>query len=141
MYFFFFQAEDGIRDYKVTGVQTCALPICPLQFLSVKARKHEKLTALLVELEGALDRFNAAELKKKLADAASQAKLDIIVNFEHLRHVTPQALQTLLDGEFFKQAAPSVRVRFRKLRAAFDSALVHVSFHGLDLLEEDLQDA
>src|SRR2546426_7231789 len=28
--FFFFQAEDGIRDYKVTGVQTCALPIYTL---------------------------------------------------------------------------------------------------------------
>src|SRR6266566_7196206 len=27
-FFFFFEAEDGIRDYKVTGVQTCALPIC-----------------------------------------------------------------------------------------------------------------
>src|SRR6266446_7062926 len=27
LYFFFFQAEDGIRVYKVTGVQTCALPI------------------------------------------------------------------------------------------------------------------
>ena len=27
--FFFFQAEDGIRDDLVTGVQTCALPICP----------------------------------------------------------------------------------------------------------------
>src|SRR5690606_40963617 len=26
---FFFQAEDGIRDFHVTGVQTCALPICP----------------------------------------------------------------------------------------------------------------
>src|SRR5256886_11040305 len=26
-YFFFFQAEDGIRDLTVTGVQTCALPI------------------------------------------------------------------------------------------------------------------
>ena len=26
--FFFFQAEDGIRDDLVTGVQTCALPIC-----------------------------------------------------------------------------------------------------------------
>src|SRR6266511_5064883 len=25
--FFFFQAEDGIRDFQVTGVQTCALPI------------------------------------------------------------------------------------------------------------------
>ena len=31
--FFFFQAEDGIRDYKVTGVQTCALPIWGLFFI------------------------------------------------------------------------------------------------------------
>src|SRR5256885_9784580 len=29
LFSFFFQAEDGIRDYKVTGVQTCALPISP----------------------------------------------------------------------------------------------------------------
>src|SRR3989441_6208278 len=29
-FFFFFQAEDGIRDKLVTGVQTCALPICRL---------------------------------------------------------------------------------------------------------------
>src|SRR5690606_40776223 len=28
---FFFQAEDGIRDFHVTGVQTCALPICQVQ--------------------------------------------------------------------------------------------------------------
>src|SRR5689334_23517245 len=31
-FFFFFQAEDGIRDGTVTGVQTCALPICLLQY-------------------------------------------------------------------------------------------------------------
>src|SRR3712207_7790283 len=30
-FFFFFQAEDGIRDIGVTGVQTCALPICSVQ--------------------------------------------------------------------------------------------------------------
>src|SRR5262249_24095171 len=29
-YKYFFQAEDVIRDWSVTGVQTCALPICPL---------------------------------------------------------------------------------------------------------------
>src|SRR2546430_9658651 len=29
--FFFFQAEDGIRDLTVTGVQTCALPICAVR--------------------------------------------------------------------------------------------------------------
>src|SRR3712207_9529053 len=35
MYFisFFFQAEDGIRDIGVTGVQTCALPICMFPLL------------------------------------------------------------------------------------------------------------
>src|SRR2546430_5460936 len=30
-FFFFFQAEDGIRDLTVTGVQTCALPIYALR--------------------------------------------------------------------------------------------------------------
>src|SRR6266700_7052827 len=30
-FFFFFQAEDGIRDFHVTGVQTCALPISEIQ--------------------------------------------------------------------------------------------------------------
>src|SRR3989442_11118357 len=32
MYYFFFQAEDGIRDADVTGVQTCALPISSTMF-------------------------------------------------------------------------------------------------------------
>src|SRR5690606_39489765 len=32
VFFFFFQAEDGIRDFHVTGVQTCALPISALRF-------------------------------------------------------------------------------------------------------------
>src|SRR5690606_39670404 len=35
-FFFFFQAEDGIRDFHVTGVQTCALPIyCSAQIAKV----------------------------------------------------------------------------------------------------------
>src|SRR6266496_2201340 len=39
--FFFFQAEDGIRDLYVTGVQTCALPIfnVPYEFLNIGGRK------------------------------------------------------------------------------------------------------
>src|SRR6478752_9291579 len=35
MSIFFFQAEDGIRDVAVTGVQTCALPICGAEVLLV----------------------------------------------------------------------------------------------------------
>src|SRR6266511_835763 len=34
MVFFFFQAEDGIRDFHVTGVQTCALPISSAEVFS-----------------------------------------------------------------------------------------------------------
>ena len=46
LFFFFFQAEDGIRDYKVTGVQTCALPISGSQivfFISGNGRHIEAL--------------------------------------------------------------------------------------------------
>src|SRR2546430_10615767 len=38
--FFFFQAEDGIRDLTVTGVQTCALPI----FVRDAARRGERVS-------------------------------------------------------------------------------------------------
>src|SRR2546430_4008940 len=38
-FFFFFQAEDGIRDLTVTGVQTCALPICRRQRSGGQARR------------------------------------------------------------------------------------------------------
>src|SRR5439155_14555438 len=38
---FFFQAEDGIRDGHVTGVQTCALPISRGQCLRAQRRDHD----------------------------------------------------------------------------------------------------
>src|SRR2546430_7051289 len=45
---FFFQAEDGIRDLTVTGVQTCALPISQLGALDLEAgfAKHAWLPAM-----------------------------------------------------------------------------------------------
>src|SRR5260221_9798652 len=55
--FFFFQAEDGIRDHCVTGVQTCALPISAAERVEQAARELEQVrqrqdaaqTAVLVE--------------------------------------------------------------------------------------------
>src|SRR5260370_24281884 len=41
--FFFFQAEDGIRDSSVTGVQTCALPICFVRDFSGSAPAGRRL--------------------------------------------------------------------------------------------------
>src|SRR5437867_6551972 len=40
MRFFFFQAEDGIRDRTVTGVQTCALPISQLRRIPLGASRR-----------------------------------------------------------------------------------------------------
>src|SRR2546429_4476280 len=49
VFFFFFQAEDGIRDVAVTGVQTCALPIseklakCRLAYpAGLRSRQHAR---------------------------------------------------------------------------------------------------
>jgi radical SAM superfamily enzyme YgiQ (UPF0313 family) len=110
-------------------------------WLNVKARRHDQFAALFVELEGTLDRLNARELLERVRQAAEKAKMDVIVNFEHLREATPGALQTLLEGEALKAVAPSVKVRYRKFKASFESALQGFSLNGLDLLEEDWQDA
>src|SRR5436309_5948799 len=58
-FLFFFQAEDGIRDFHVTGVQTCALPICPASWKastcpSRMSRSREKLACSACQWETGL---------------------------------------------------------------------------------------
>src|SRR5262249_22905453 len=84
---FFFQAEDGIRDWSVTGVQTCALPISNLQPLlgcksfepladrqasarAVDKRLHQRcgLAGVKVEQHG-LDRTDRGRGKRERAVA------------------------------------------------------------------------
>src|SRR2546430_2960792 len=57
LHFFFFQAEDGIRDLTVTGVQTCALPIYGGH---IKLWSHKTLSQLLKEGGFRLVRFIGA---------------------------------------------------------------------------------
>src|SRR5216683_3966839 len=54
MSFFFFQAEDGIRDLIVTGVQTCALPICTLREQIAGVFRQQRLIARLTSFFGVL---------------------------------------------------------------------------------------
>src|SRR5206468_6245855 len=59
-FFFFFQAEDGIRYLIVTGVQTCALPISVLE--TVKRRFREELDySLEAERQEAFRAFHAGD--------------------------------------------------------------------------------
>src|SRR5690554_8182101 len=70
---FFFQAEDGIRDADVTGVQTCALPIFTEQ------EPHwawEPLEAYLERLMAAVERNAMDEIRHLLAEAPTAYRPD-----------------------------------------------------------------
>src|SRR5256885_15358154 len=70
--FFFFQAEDGIRDYKVTGVQTCALPISQLSQevtqLQVYRQRYAELKSQMDALNKQLDTLKTIVPEEKEAD-------------------------------------------------------------------------
>src|SRR5256885_9839862 len=68
---FFFQAEDGIRDYKVTGVQTCALPI---SFLFVAPLLYVVHAALAASTQ-----FLANTLGMHMGFTFSQGGIDFLV--------------------------------------------------------------
>src|SRR5256885_11125639 len=78
---FFFQAEDGIRDYKVTGVQTCALPIYVMEsFRSYPEDRYGINTcALWPRLFTVLDKDYVASLED------AEAPLRFLLNSSLLR--------------------------------------------------------
>src|SRR5256885_7508556 len=70
--FFFFQAEDGIRDYKVTGVQTCALPIyTSAPAVRLGLRRWLALGSALTLLIGAAAVADAQGLVKGVQEGAA----------------------------------------------------------------------
>src|SRR5256884_5984705 len=62
--FFFFQAEDGIRDVAVTGVQTCALPIL-----------ERAVVAGVLGRDALANRLGALELRASIEEAALLAAM------------------------------------------------------------------
>ncbi len=110
-------------------------------FLNIKGRRHDASVALFIDLEGTLDHLNAQELLNRIKDAAQQARMDIVVNFEHLRQATPRAIQMLLDQDVLQAVTPYAKLRYRKLKDAFHSALEGLTVSEPELFEELPQDA
>jgi hypothetical protein len=104
--------------------------------LNVKTRRHDAFAALFIELEGTLDHLNARELLTRIKLAAQDAKMDIVVNFEHLKHATPKAIQTLLDGEILKAITPHANLRYRKLKESFQASIDEMAIGDWDIFEE-----
>src|SRR6187551_2255160 len=109
--------------------------------LNIKVKRHDKFAALFMDLEGALDHLNVHELINRIREAAEKAKMDVIVNFEHLKLAAPDALKALIDSDAIKAAVPNVKVRYRKFKDAFETSMQGLSLAGLEMLTEDFQDA
>ena len=110
-------------------------------FLNIRARRHDAFAALFIDLEGTLDDLNARELIDRITKAAKHAKMDIVVNFEHLKHATPKAIQTLFDGDIIQSVTPYAKLRYRKFKEAFQVTLQELTLPDLGLLEEASHDA
>jgi radical SAM superfamily enzyme YgiQ (UPF0313 family) len=108
------------------------------RFLKMKVKKHEGLATLMIELEGTLDRFNVTEVRWRVVEAAKKARMDIVINFEHLRYAAPEALYALLDWKQLQRLVPAVRIKVLNLKASYQQALKNFSLAGLEVSLEDL---
>src|SRR5699024_1817518 len=77
---FFFEAEDGIRDRNVTGVQTCALPIYLYQAEAVmdliRAKTDKAMHLALNQLDGDLSRL-IRSLRQEILETLAQVEVNI----------------------------------------------------------------
>ena len=64
--FFFFQAEDGIRDHCVTGVQTCALPISRSPLPQVRVARDDPIKGLARARNDGVCRLSSSSDRKSV---------------------------------------------------------------------------
>src|SRR2546427_3056503 len=121
--FFFFQAEDGIRDLTVTGVQTCALPI------SDEVTEH---LHMIKGGGGALTREKiVAAVARKFVCICDASKLvPVLGRFPLPLEVIPLA-RSYVGREMLKRGAqPVLRENFKT-----DNGNLIIDCHGLTLLD------
>src|SRR5699024_857157 len=84
---FFFQAEDGIRDRNVTGVQTCALPILNDFIEHLLARNFQNRTIAIIE-NGSWAPMAAKVIKEKLCCCKNLVYVDPVIKLKSALNAT-----------------------------------------------------
>src|SRR5437016_6978889 len=85
--FFFFQAEDGIRDWSVTGVQTCALPILLVTLLADVATNYVLMRTTEERIKYARENVELQHKTVKRIEDRARAGVDNNLNLEDRKSV------------------------------------------------------
>src|SRR3989454_11169343 len=123
LYVFFFQAEDGIRDYKVTGVQTCALPISMVVETSSASSVTKRGNPWVFRISPPSE-MEALGLEKYLKDLGIKKADFLAVNTDWGRgavaafgDVLKRAGAGVGATEFMDQAATDMNAQITKIKA------------------------
>src|SRR6266700_8343985 len=100
--FFFFQAEDGIRAFHVTGVQTCALPIYAGHGaggrVDLKLGHHARDGIEVIDVQGEIDMYTAPRLRELLIDLVSKGSYQLVVNLDNVGFLDSTGLGVLVGA-------------------------------------------
>src|SRR5258706_887355 len=134
-FFFFFQAEDGIRYWSVTGVQTCALPIYPLDYPKGEALEHQGDRAMeqYFIIEGILKRVvSNAQGKEMILRFAAESDIDTSYAAWRLKTPLPYSIRAVTKVRAAKLSMQHW-VEFLECHAAIKSAF---EFEIMKLMSE-----
>src|SRR2546430_5830701 len=113
-YLFFFQAEDGIRDLTVTGVQTCALPISSVFSTNLSAEKSS------------FDVLNRIDAQRLLTKAAIRPP-DLLKSETSAKVAAVISVDALLMGTF-RQIGSAIALELSLREATTGKELYHTQY-------------
>src|SRR6266853_2532732 len=125
-FYFFFQAEDGIRDLTVTGVQTCALPICPVGFVASPKWKprtdvYETDQELIVHMD--IAGMQAGDFKVELDEGILKVAGERTPRQQGRRHYHAMEVQV---GPFERRFRLPVVVDPSSIRATYEHGFLEI---------------
>src|SRR5215510_14289117 len=120
---FFFQAEDGIRDGHVTGVQTCALPILPVLVVQHMDPRHKSMLA------GLLARRCRLRVKQAVNDEDIQGGT-IYIAQPDMHLIVRAGRLVLTDTKHVHFSRPSIDLLFHSVADAYGDRTIGVILSG-----------